>query len=94
MNIANRWHYKFQYLHGSVQGTFIANNDHTKLIYSSNIEEGTVVYHLYEGSDTHFVTLPIDNSVDSLTGIFKNGEKYEIRAIATNAKGAFDFRME
>jgi len=93
-NTSNRWHYKFHYLDGSVQGSFIAKNDHAKLIYSSNIEEGTIVYQLYEGSDSHFVTLPVSNSIDSLTGVFEKGEKYEIRAIATNAKGYFDFVME
>jgi hypothetical protein len=94
VNMANRWQYKFDYLNGCVQGSFIAKNDHAKLIYSSNIEEGTIIYHLYEGSDSHFVTLPVSSSVDSLTGVFEKGERYEIRAIASKAKGSFDFMME
>ncbi len=93
-NLLNKWHYKFNYLDGSVQGSFTAKNDHAKLLYSSNIEEGTIVFHLYEGSDSHFITLPVSNSIDSLTGVFEKGERYEIRAIATNAKGDFDFIME
>lgn len=94
INASNKWHYEFQYLNGSVEGTFFAKNDHAKLFYSSNIEEGTIVYQLYEGSDSHFITLPVSNSIDSLTGVFEKGERYEIRAIATNAKGYFDFVME
>ena len=94
INMANSWQYKFDYLNGCVQGSFIANSDHTKLIYSSNIEEGTIVYQLCEGSDSHFVILPVSNAIDSLTGVFEKGKKYEIRAIATNAKGSFDFRMK
>ena len=93
-NSSNRWHYKFHYMDGSVQGSFTAKSDHAKLIYSSNIEEGSIVFQLYEGSDSHFVTLPVSNSIDSLSGVFEKGEKYEIRAIATKAKGNFDFRME
>ena len=93
-NLLNKWHYKFHYLDGSVQGSFFAKNDHAKLLYSSNIEEGTIIFHLYEGSDTHFITLQVSNSIDSLTGVFEKGERYEIRAIATNAKGSFDFTME
>jgi hypothetical protein len=93
-NASNKWHYEFMYLNGTVQGSFTARNDHAKLFYSSNIEEGTIIYQLYEGSDTHFVTLPVSNSIDSLTGVFEKGERYEIRAIATNAKGQFDFWME
>jgi len=93
-NFSNTWHYEFQYLDGSVQGFFTAKNDHSKLIYSSNIEEGTIAYHLYEGSDNHFVNLPVGNSFDSLTGVFEKGRNYEIRAIASKAKGSFDFKME
>ena len=93
-NISNGWHYKFQYMDGTVQGYFTAKSDHAKLIYSSNIEEGTIIYQLGKSSDTHFVTLPVSNSVDSVAGVFEKGEQYEIRAIASQAKGQFDFRME
>ena len=93
-NFSNRWQYKFHYLDGSVQGWFTAKNDHAKLIYSSNIENGTIVYRLYRRSDSLIYTLPVTNTIDTLLGVFEKGEKYEIRATATNAKGNFDFRME
>lgn len=93
-NTSNRWHYKFHYLDGSVQGWFTAKNDNAKLIYSSNIENGTIVYKLYDRSHNHIFTFPVGNTIDSLMGVFEKGEKYEIRAIATNAKGYFDFTME
>jgi hypothetical protein len=41
-NASNKWHYEFRYLNGCVQGSFTAKNDHAKLLYSSNIEEGTI----------------------------------------------------
>lgn len=93
-NISNRWHYQFQYFDGSVNGSFTANSDHAKLIYSSMIEDGTIIYQLSSIGDSHFVTLPVSNTIDTLTGVFEKGEKYEIRATGTKAKGQFDFRME
>ena len=93
-NISNRWHYEFLYLDGSVQGSFTAKSDHAILFYSSDIENGTIVYQLSSRSDNHFVTLPVSNSIDSITGVFEKGENYQIRAIATKAKGQFDFVMQ
>jgi hypothetical protein len=93
-NFSNRWQYKFHYLDGSVQGWFTAENDHAKLIFSSNVEDGTIVYKLYGRSNSLIFTFPDSNTADTLKGIFEKGEKYEIRATATNAKGEFDFRME
>jgi hypothetical protein len=93
-NFSNRWQYKFHYLDGTVQGWFTAENDHAKLIYSSNIEKGTIVYRLFGRSDSLIFTLPVSNTADTLMGVFEKGDKYEIRATAKNAKGDFDFRME
>lgn len=93
-NISNCWIYKFHYLNGGVQGQFSAETDNAKLIYSSNIERGTITFQLYNNADSLIATFPASNVVDTLMGIFEKGEKYEIRATATDAKGRFDFRME
>ncbi len=94
LNFSNRWQYKFHYLDGCVTGAFTAKNDHSKIIYSSNIEEGTIVYNLYDRSNNLIYTFPVDNTIDSLKGVFEKGERYEVRATAKNAKGNFDFTMQ
>ncbi len=93
-NISNKWHYKFHSLDGRVQGRFTAKNDSAKLIYSSNIENGSIVFQLYDHADSLIATFPASSTIDTLIGIFEKGEKYKIRATATNAKGRFDFKME
>ncbi|MGV8096407.1 MAG: hypothetical protein AB2L24_31510 [Mangrovibacterium sp.] len=93
-NISNKWHYKFHYLDGKVQGRFTAKNDNAKLIYSSNVENGSIIFQLYDRADSLIITFPASNTIDTLMNIFEKGEKYKIRATATNAKGRFDFKME
>lgn len=93
-NISNKWHYKFHYLDGKVQGRFTAENDNVKLIYSGNIESGSIVFQLYNHEDSLIATFPASSTSDTLMGIFEKGEKFKIRATATNAKGRFDFKME
>jgi hypothetical protein len=93
-NYANRWKYSFSYLDGSVQGRFTANSDHARLIYNSNIEEGTIEFRVYDNSNTLVYTFPIGLTTDTLMDAFENGRKYVVRANAIKAKGNFDFSME
>ena len=93
-NISNKWHYKFNYLDGKVNGRFTAKNENAKLIYSGNIEEGTIVFILYNRADSIINTFPVSNITDTLVGFFQKGGKYKIQAIATKAKGRFDFKLE
>lgn len=81
-------------MNGSTQGWFTAKNDSTKLIYSSNIKEETVVSQLYNREHSLIASLPKRNNIDTLWGVFEKGEKYKIHAIAKKAKGNFDFKME
>jgi len=93
-NLANRWHYKFGYLDGGVQGSFTAKSDAARLVYSGNIEEGTILYRVYDSSNNLLFTFPEQNALDTLSGVFKGGGRYTVRATATGAKGEFEFRME
>jgi hypothetical protein len=93
-NASNEWHYRFLYLDGTVQGKFTAMNDNTKLIYSSNIDSGNIVFQLYNSEDALITSVQANNRIDTLKSIFKKGGKYKIRASATKAKGHFDFKME
>ncbi len=93
-NLANRWHYKFGYMNGGVQGSFTARSDAARLVYSGNIEEGTILFQVYGPSDTQIFTFPEQNALDTLAGVFRSGQRYTVRATATGAKGEFEFRME
>jgi hypothetical protein len=94
INSLHEWHSSFTYLDGSVQGWITARSGQTKLILSSYMEEGKIVYKLYDHTGTLQYSFPVGQPTDTLTGAFESGERYEIRATATQAKGSFDFRME
>lgn len=93
-NTSNQWHCSFTYLDGSVQGWVTARSDQSRLILSSNLEEGKVVYQLYDHAGSLHYSFPVGQPTDTLAGAFESGERYEIRSTATQAKGSFDFRME
>jgi hypothetical protein len=93
-NFPNRWHYKFRYMDGGVQGSLTAKSDAARLIYSGNIEEGAIHYRLYDSSGTLIFTFPEENPPDTLSGLFRKGAQYTVRATATRARGEFEFRME
>lgn len=93
-NTANEWDYKFRYLDGVVQGSFVANDGKTQLIYESNITDGAIEFHIYDNAGSLITTLDRVNVRDTLGGFFKCGEKYWIHAIATTAKGNFCFKVE
>jgi hypothetical protein len=92
-NISNQWNCKFYYLNGVIQGRFTANED-TLLIYSSNLKKGSIVFQLFNSKDSLLVAFPANNTTDTIRGVFGKGEKYQVHAIATKAKGRFDFKME
>jgi hypothetical protein len=92
-NIDNKWNYKFQYLQGEVQGHFTAKDDDAQLIYSSEIEKGTVVFELYNATDSLLCTFPANNATDTINA-FVGGEKYRVKAIVKKAKGHFDMEMK
>jgi len=93
-NISNKWHCKFSYLDGGVQGRFTAKRDSAQLIHSSNLENGTIVFYLYNNKNTLLITFPVNNTTDTIKGIFHKGERYKVSASVTKAKGRFDFKME
>lgn len=94
-NIANRWFYKFNYLNGEAQGKLTAKKDDARLILSSNLEEGTIIFNLYDSRDSLLVAFPANNTkTDTIKYVFNKGERYKIHAIAANAKGYFKFRMK
>jgi len=93
-NFSNHWVYKFRYLNGGVQGEFTAQSDSAQLIYSSNIEKGTIDFQLYNSKDSLLHTFSVKNTTDALKGIFIKGEQYRVKAIVRKAKGSFDFKME
>ena len=93
-NLSNRWHYKFSYMDGGVKGSFTAKSDAARLVYSGNIEEGTILYQVYDPSDNLIFTFPEQNALDTLAGVFRNGARYTVRATATGARGEFEFKME
>ena len=93
-NISNQWRCEFRYLSGGIQGGFTAKSDNAQLIHSSNIENGTVVFQLYNGKGNILSSFSAKNTTDTINGVFEKGERYRVRAIATEAKGRFDFKME
>ena len=93
-NFSNQWVYKFRYLNGEVQGKFTAESDNAQLIYSSNLEKGTIDFQLYNSKDSLLLTIPANNTTNAIKGVFKKGEQYKVKATATEAKGSFDFIME
>ena len=93
-NFSNQWVYKFRYLNGEVQGKFTAESDNAQLIYSSNLEKGTIDFQLYNSKDSLLRTFSAKNTPDVIKGIFIKGEQYRVKAIVTKAKGSFDFKME
>lgn len=93
-NFSNKWNYKFRYLDGVVVGRFKAKNDTTRLIYSSKLEEGEIVFRLYNQADSLLLCFNTDSSSDTITGIFEMGKRYKINANAQKAKGQFNFKME
>jgi len=94
INFSNQWRCKFRYLNGGIQGGFTAKNDNTRLIHSSNIENGTVVFQLYNSKGNLLSSFSANNTTDTIKGVFEKGERYRVRATATKAKGRFDFKME
>ena len=93
-NISNQWRCKFSYLDGGVQGRFTAKRDSAQLIYSSNLENGKIVFYLYNNKNTLLATFPANDTTDTIKGIFNKGERYKVSASVTKAKGRFDFKME
>jgi hypothetical protein len=93
-NFSNQWNYKFHYLAGEVQGEFTAQSDSAQLIYSSNLEKGTIDFQLYNSKDSLLRTFSAKDTTDVIKGIFIKGEQYRVKAIVTKAKGSFDFKME
>ena len=93
-NSLHEWQCSFAYLDGSVQGWITAGKGQTRLILSSNMEEGKISYKLYDHTGTLQYSFPVGQPTDTLTGAFESGASYEIRATATQARGNFDFKME
>jgi len=93
-NISNQWHCRFSYLNGGIQGRFTAKSDSAHLIHSSNLENGTIVFYLYNNKNTLLATFPANNTTDTIKGIFHKGKRYKVNASVAKAKGRFDFKME
>ena len=68
-NHSNKWHYKFHYLDGGVQGRLTAKNDEAQLIRSSSIEDGTVDFQLYNSKNSLLVSFSANNTTDTIKGI-------------------------
>ena len=94
INISNQWNCKFRYLDDGVQGWFTAKSDSARLIYSSNLENGTIVFCLYDNKNTLLAIFPTNNMTDTIKGIFHKGERYKVNATVKKAKGHFNFKME
>jgi len=71
-NMSNKWVYKFRYLNGKVIGYFKAKGDEARLIYSSNIEKGTIDFQLFNSKGNLLVTFSANNSSETIKGIFVN----------------------
>ncbi|MDR2147050.1 MAG: hypothetical protein LBE91_11380 [Tannerella sp.] len=93
-NFSNQWRCKFRYLDGGIQGGFTAKSDSAQLIHSSNLENGTIVFYLYNSKNSHLATFLANNTTDTIKGIFHKGERYKVNAFVSKAKGRFDFKME
>ena len=93
-NISNQWNCKFHYLNGGIQGGFTAKNENAQLIHSSNIENGTVVFQLYNSKGNLLSSFFANNTTDTIKDVFEKGERYSVRATAAKAKGHFDFKLE
>lgn len=93
-NISNIWICKFKYLDGKIQGTFISKKSNSRIVYSCKTETGKVFFRLYNKNDSLLTILNNNNETDTITNIFVKGEKYRICAIASKAKGNFEFKME
>jgi len=93
-NFSNEWFYKFYYLNGEVAGFFTAKNDEAQLIYSSNLESGTIDFQLYDSKGSLLVTFSAKNTTETIKGVFVKGERYKVVATAMKAKGEFNFNME
>jgi hypothetical protein len=92
--MSNQWVYKFHYLNGNVQGFFKAEKDDAQLIYSSNLENGSVDFQLYDSKGCLLLAFPANNNTNTIKDVFVKGERYKIIAIAKEAKGQFEFTME
>jgi hypothetical protein len=94
-NINNRWTYKYRSLTGSVSARFVAKSDNSQMIFRSNLQKGNIEFELYDNSGNLLVTFSGNNTADTLAGIFRQGEKYRVRAKLKGAKkGNFLFKME
>jgi hypothetical protein len=91
----NKWTYKYHYFTGKVSARFVAKSDNLQMIYRSNLQEGNVEFELYDNAGNLLVTFSGNNTADTLTGFFRQGEKYRVRARVNRAKkGNFFFKME
>jgi len=93
-NISNQWRCKFHYMNGVIQGNFTAKNENAQLIHSSNIENGTVVFQLYNSKGNLLSSFSANNTTDTIKGVFEKGERYRVLATVTKAKGRFNFKLE
>jgi hypothetical protein len=92
-NKSNQWNCKFDYLNGGIQGRFTANED-ARLIYTGNLEKGSIDFQLFNSKDSLLFTFPANNMTDTVKGIFEKGEQYKIHATAKKARGYFNLKME
>jgi hypothetical protein len=91
----NKWIYKYHYFTGKVSARFVAKSDDSQMIYRSNLRKGDVEFHLYDKTGNILATFSGNNTADTLTGFFREGEKYRVRAKLKGAKkGNFFFKME
>jgi len=58
------------------------------------MEEGKIVYKMYDHTGTLQYSFPVSQPTDTLTGAFESGERYEIRGHGYPGQGKFYFRME
>ena len=91
-NIRNEWHYKFHYLQGKVDGNFIAKKDDSNLIYSSDIEKGTINFELYNEKDSLLTSFQANNKTDTIKNLAKG--YYKVKVMGKKAQGKFDMIVE
>lgn len=92
VNNDDKWHCEFYYLQGRREGKLLAKEDKAKLICLTKIDRGNVDFEIYNSKDSCIHSFSSEAITDTIPVL--KGESYAIKAIAKNAKGSFDFRIE
>ena len=93
-NKNNTWNYKFFYLNGEVYGYFFITRTNSQLIYSSQLEQGDIVFELYDSHNNLITTFRSNNSTDTIKNILIKDRKCKVKANVNHAKGHFNIEIK